>query len=270
MKAVTGSRKRFGQHFLEPAWISKLINVIDVNTADVFLEIGAGRGGLTAALAKRARHITAVEIDPRLVEGLSSRMPINVSVVKADFLGLELTELSFSNTPVRIVGNLPYNVGTPILIKVLNSTNNGKRFHDATLMLQREVAERVTATPGSPNWGPLAVATQVHADAQCVLNLPPGAFRPVPRVRSAVVHLLFRPSPIPITDPGFFDLFVRTLFTQRRKTALNALRFFAPKVSRLTAKEVFLLAGIDGSRRPGDLNLAELAELSEVLSSSRL
>ena len=266
---MTGAKRRFGQHFLEPAWVTKLVDALEIDPADTFLEIGSGRGALTLELARRVRSVTAIEIDPRLVELLASRAPANVSIIKVDFLRLDLAQLTTQLRPLRVVGNLPYNVASPILVKVLRASDAGHLFRDATLMLQREVADRVTAAPGSRNWGPLAVTTQLHADAQRLLTLPPGAFRPAPKVRSAVVRLRFRPATVHISDPPLFDLLIRTLFTQRRKTALNALRPFARRVSALTAQEVFAHAGIDSGRRPGQLELAELAELSEVLASSR-
>ena len=267
---MTAARRRFGQHFLEPAWVTRLVDTIDPDPTDTFLEIGSGRGAVTLELARRARHVTAVEIDPRLVERLNSRAPVNVSIIKGDFLRLDLEQLTELSTPARAVGNLPYNVASPILIKLMRSSADGTRFRDATVMLQHEVADRVTAEPGSSDWGPLAVVTRLHGEARRVLSLPPGAFRPMPRVRSAVVHLRFRPSPIHVSDPTLFDLLVRALFTQRRKTALNALRPFVVRVSRLSVQEVFARTDVDPGRRPGELDLSELAELSEVLASSRL
>ena len=267
---MTRARRRFGQHFLEPPWVNKLVDAIDPDPTDTFLEIGPGRGALTLKLAGLARHVTAVEIDPRLVERLTSRAPANVSIIKGDFLKLDLDRLTELSTPARAVGNLPYSMASPILIKLMRSSANGTRFRDATVMLQQEVAARVTAEPGSSDWGPLAVTTRLHGEARRVLSLPPGAFRPMPRVRSAVVHLRFRPSPVHVSDPTLFDLLVRALFTQRRKTALNALRPFVFRVSHLSVQEVFARTRIDPGRRPGQLDLSELAELSEVLALSRL
>ena len=267
---MTRPNRRFGQHFLEPAWVTKLVDAIDPAPTDTFLEVGAGRGALTVELARRVRHVTAVEIDPRLVEKLESSAPANVSIIKADFLKVNVDQLAELVTPARVVGNLPYSVASPILVKLLRFSDAGARFHDAALMLQREVAARVTAAPASSDWGPLAVVTRMHAESRRLLNLPPGAFRPVPRVRSAVVHLRFRSAPVHVGDPSLFDLLVRTLFTQRRKTVLNALRPFAARVSRLSAQEVFARTGIDPKRRPEQLDLSELAELTEVLASSRI
>ncbi len=261
-------RRRLGQHFLQPAWVTKLLAVVDPEPDDTFLEIGAGRGALTLSLAQRVARIAAVEIDPRLAANLADRAPARVDVVRADFMALELDNLKLP-TPARVVGNLPYSIAARILLKLLHFSAHGARLTDATLMLQREVADRVAAAPGSRDWGPLAIATRMHAAARCVLALPPGAFRPMPRVRSAVVQLRFCPPPVQPTDPALFDTLVRAIFTQRRKTALNALRPLATRYSVLPAADIFARAGVDPTRRPEQLDMSNLAELAEVLASTR-
>ena len=136
-------------------------------------------------------------------------------------------------------------------------------------MVQREVAERITAAPGSRDWGPLAIATRMRAEARCALTLPPGAFRPMPRVRSAVVQLQFRAPPVRPADPALFDHMVRAMFTRRRKTSLNALRPYALRTSTLPAATVFEQAGVDPQQRPEQLDLPALADLSAVLAATR-
>ena len=261
-------RRRLGQHFLEPAWVARLLGLISPSPRDAFLEIGAGRGALTLPLAERAARVVAVEIDPRLAAELAACAPAAVAVVHADFLKLDLdgTELG---APARAVGNLPYSAATAILLKLLEYGAHGRRLTDATLMLQREVADRVTAPPGSRDWGPLAIATRMHAEARRVLTLPPGAFRPMPRVQSAVVQLRFRAAPVQTADPALFDRLVRALFTQRRKTALNALRPHAAQHSTLSASEIFDRAGVDPQQRPERLDLTALANLCAVLAATR-
>ena len=264
------ANRRLAQHFLEPVWVKKLVATIAPREGEAFLEIGSGRGALTLALAERGAIVTAVEIDVDLAAQLKTRVPSTVSIVRADFLKLNLDELLDLATPARAVGNLPYNVSPLILLKLLRFSAHGSRLRDATLMLQREVADRVTGVSGSGNWGPLAIATEMQATATRVMALPPGAFRPMPRVRSAVVNLRFRPPLVQIGDPALFDSFVRALFTQRRKTAVNALRAFASRLSHLPAEQIFARAGVDPRKRPGQLELSELAELSEVLASTPL
>ena len=266
---TSSARRRLGQHFLESAWVDKLLTKLDPAREDTFLEIGPGRGALTLPLAERCAHVTAVEIDPVLALALRSRAPDTVSVVTADVLALDFARLELCS-PARAVGNLPYNVATQILLKLLGYSAHGSRLSDAMIMLQREVADRVTGVPGTRAWGPLAVATRLSAMPTRVMTLPPGAFRPMPTVQSAVVRLEFRPAPVSIGDRPLFDALVRELFTQRRKTALNALRPFARRRSHLPASEVFARARVDASHRPGELDLSELAELSAVLASAPL
>ena len=247
---MTQAKRRFGQHFLERPWVARLVEAIDPHPDETFLEIGPGHGALTLALADRGVRITAVEIDNALARDLTARVPSNVTVIRADFLTLDLDHLPDMDMPIRAVGNLPYNVAAPILLRLLQFSGHGAHLRDATLMLQREVADRVTADSGSSDWGPLAIAVRLHGEAQRLMTLPPGAFRPMPRVRSALVHVRFGPSPVRTGNPALLDSLVRTLFTQPRKTALNALRPFAVRVSHLPVAEVFARAGVDPGATP--------------------
>lgn len=264
------TKKRFGQHFLEKPWVNKLIDAIDPGQDETFLEIGAGNGALTVELANRTKKIVAVEIDRDLTANLQSRVPTNVAIITKDFLALDLEQSAELQTMIRVVGNLPYNASIPILKKLIRYSLNGKRFKDANLMLQREVAKRITAEPGSPDWGPLAVITQLYAEVKQTLQIPSGAFRPMPRVQSTFIHLRFRKPTQTLTNPQLFEQMVRTLFTQRRKTALNALRPLTLKIKSMPVEEVFNRASLNPKRRPGQFSLSELAELSEVLGSSTL
>ena len=270
-------KHRFAQHFLEPVWIPKLIEIIHPTSGDEFLEIGPGHGVLTSALANAGATVTAVEIDRNLADSLASSVPERVTIINDDFLKIDIEdsvrelEQHSTRTPVtlRVVGNLPYNVSVPILLKVLRASGCGTTIRDATLMLQYEVADRVTAAAGSPSYGPLAITTQLYATARHVLSLPPGAFRPVPKVRSALVVLRFRPLDRIPTQPALFERMVRSLFTQRRKQGRNAIAPFAQSVSTLAGSDVFQQAGLDPKRRPGELELSELIDLAEVLASYR-
>ncbi len=260
------SKRRLGQHFLEPAWVDKVVAAIRPGHGQTFLEVGAGLGVLTLALAEQGASVTAVEIDRELAADLEARAPAIVTVVTADFLRLDIDSLALPR-PARAVGNLPYNVSPRILLKLLRCGAHGAGLSDATLMLQREVADRVTAAPGSRDWGPLAIATRLHAVPRRLMTLPPGAFRPVPRVRSALVHLRLRPAPVRLHDPALFDALVRALFSRRRKTTLNALRAFAARHTAVPAIELLARAGVDPRRRPERLELSELAELSDVVAA---
>ncbi len=264
------AKRRFAQHFLQSVWVDRVVDIIQPQPTDTFIEIGAGRGALTLALARSRARIIAVEIDRDLVASLRPSVPSNVTIIERDVLALDLAHIpDLPDEPIRVVGNLPYSVGSPILLALLQWSGHGTRLKDAVVMLQREVADRVTASPNSRDWGPLAIATRLHAEPARALSLPPGAFRPIPRVRSAVVTLRFRPPPVSVRDSALLNRIVRGIFTQRRKTAVNALRPLVSQLSRLSAEEVFRQAGVDPRHRPAELELAELAELSDVLAANR-
>ena len=253
--------KKFGQHFLEPAWADKVLAAIDPRPDDRFLEIGPGPGALTLRLAPRVAHLTAVEIDPAMIDALRPRVPSNVTLIQADFL--ELDAVSIGDGSLRVAGNLPYNVSSPILFKLLEMHRTRGAIVDATLMVQREVADRMTAAPGGGDYGVLAILVQLHADVRRVLALPPGAFRPPPKVNSAVVVLRFRAPAVALRDEAAFTAMVRSMFTQRRKTLANALKPFAASRGA-DASAALATAAIDPRRRPETLQLTELARLADA------
>ena len=303
-------RKRFGQHFLEPAWVTKLVNSLDAQPTDTFLEIGPGRGALTIPLLAKVGRLIAVEIDRDLASALRSRgserssrgsedprlqqerssdprledersrgsldprlenergrgsLDPRLVVVEGDFLDVNLDEILAGETlPVRVVGNLPYNVSSPILFKLLGAHDGGRRFSDATLMLQREVADRLAARRGTGDYGALAIQVALHADVERVLTLPPGAFRPPPKVTSAVVRLRFRPPLADVGDPAAFERVVRGMFLQRRKTLSNALKPVADSFGR-SSSQLLDAAGIDPTRRPETLTIEEIARLTRAV-----
>jgi 16S rRNA (adenine1518-N6/adenine1519-N6)-dimethyltransferase len=258
-------RKRFGQHFLEPAWVAKLVASLGAQPTDTFLEIGPGRGALTFPLAPLVHRLVAVEIDRDLAAALRSSAPPNVRVVEGDFLDVDLAAvLADDSRPVRVVGNLPYNVSSPILFKLLSAHDGGRLLRDATLMVQREVADRIVAGPGTGEYGALAIQVALHADVKRVLTLPPGAFRPPPKVTSAVVHLTFRPPAVDVGDPLVFERVIRGVFLQRRKMLANALKPVAD-ARGVVAAQVLESAGIDGRRRPETLTLEEISRLARAV-----
>lgn len=259
------ARKRFGQHFLEPAWVARLVDSLAPAPDDVFLEIGPGRGALTKALAPRVGRLIAVEIDRDLAAALPGTVPEHVRVVEGDFLDVNLAELlAVERRPVRVVGNLPYNVASPILFKLLHAADEGRLISDATVMLQKEVADRVVATPGTADYGSLAIQVALLADAARVLTLPPGAFRPPPKVTSTVVRLSFRPAATDVGNPEVFERIVRGVFLQRRKTVSNALKPVADTLGR-SAPDLIERAGVDPRKRPEELTLADMARLARAV-----
>jgi 16S rRNA (adenine1518-N6/adenine1519-N6)-dimethyltransferase len=269
---MTMARRRFGQHFLEPAWIDKVLAAAGLRSGDHFIEIGPGRGALTRPLAERVASVTAIELDRDLVTWLEPRVARNVTLLSGDFLTLTQDAI-FSGVgpdePVRVIGNLPYNVSSPILFRLLELHRETGRLIDASLMLQREVADRVAAAPGSRDTGVLSIMVQLDADVETVLTLPPGAFRPAPKVRSAVVRVRFRPPAVPLSTEArrMFETLVRSIFAQRRKTLANSLRSLATSLG-VEPKTVLLAAGIDPSRRPETLHLVDLVKLADTLRSS--
>ena len=271
------ARKRFGQHFLERAWVDKVIRVVAPGPAETFLEIGPGRGALTGPLTAAAASVVAFEIDRDLAEDLRATAPANLMVVEGDFLDVSpgrlreaLSQVSQLNptldpagTGVRVVGNLPYNVASPILFKLTDLYAAGLPLADATVMLQREVADRLLAPPGCRDYGVLSVRIRHVADVDRLLVLPPGAFRPAPRVHSAVVRLRFHPDEPAARSRQAFAALVQGVFTRRRKTLANALLACAP-ASKTSISGALSRSGIDGRRRPETLDVAEFVRLSDA------
>lgn len=267
------ARKRFAQHFLEPAWVQKVVAAFGPTARDVVVEVGPGRGQLTLPLAARVRSVIAVEIDRDLAAELAARAPANVTVVTADFLATDITSLMpplADDERLRAAGNLPYYISSPILFALLAARRWAPRLLDATLMLQQEVADRLTAAPGTRDYGVLTVSVARFARVVPLLKLPPGAFRPPPKVSSALVRLEFLDPDSVAPAPPWFDDMVRALFGQRRKTLANSLRAFtAPR--GVDAARTLETAGIDGRRRPETLTLEELLALAGALDQgSRL
>jgi 16S rRNA (adenine1518-N6/adenine1519-N6)-dimethyltransferase len=271
------ARKRFGQHFLERAWADKVVRAIGPAPADVFVEIGPGTGALTRPLASAAAHVVAFEIDRDLAAALREEAPPNVTLVEGDFLDLqpdalarELARAGASPSPdgFRVAGNLPYNVASPILFKLAALHAHGLIFRDATVMLQREVADRLLARSGTRDYGVLTVLMGYRATMERLLALPPGAFRPSPKVESAVVRLRFHePRPAPV-DAVRFEGLVQAMFTRRRKTLANALLAY-PGADRAAIDAILEQAGIDGRRRPETLDLGELVRVADAYGEAR-
>lgn len=263
------TRKRFGQHFLLPAWANKLVDAIAPADDDVFVEIGPGRGALTYPLARRSARIVAVEIDRDLAADLQRTAPTNVSVLVQDILEADLESLAreYSGARgIRIAGNLPYNISSPILFRLLDAHRRTGLIRDATVMLQRELVDRLAARPGTKEYGVLTVLTRLHADVTPVLRLPPGAFRPAPKVWSAVARLTFGPPKVEVRNPERFERVVKALFSQRRKTVLNAVRRLCEDAG--DAGRLLEAAGIAPGRRPETLDLPELSALTELLDAA--
>lgn len=273
-------RKRFGQHFLLPSWAEKVVKAVEPVAGDVFLEIGPGTGALTLPLAATGLPILAVEIDRDLSKALAAEVPANVTLLTGDALKIDVTpyltglepQRTAEDTPsgshprrrFRVVGNLPYQISSPILFHLIDLHRRQRLFVDATIMVQRELADRLTARVGTKDYGVLSISAQMHARITRLLELPPSAFKPAPKVRSTVVRLAFGEPAAPVADETLFHALLRAMFSQRRKTLLNALKRFDA-----TAPAVLALAGIDGRRRPETLQVTEIARLADLFASVR-
>ena len=217
------AKKHLGQNFLhERGVIDKIVLAIDPQPGDRIVEVGPGQGALTFPLLDRHGALTAIEFDRDLLVPLAAAAQAHgeLTLLNADVLDVDFSALA-AGARIRLVGNLPYNLSSPILFHALD---HAAAIHDMHFMLQKEVVERMAAAPGSKVYGRLSVMLQAYCAVTPLFKVPPGAFRPAPKVDSAVVRLLPRqPSEIGIDDPARFAQVVRAAFGQRRKTLRNAL-----------------------------------------------
>jgi 16S rRNA (adenine1518-N6/adenine1519-N6)-dimethyltransferase len=269
------ARKRFGQHFLEPAWARKVVAAIAPQTTDAFLEIGPGPGAITRPLAEMACCLVACEIDRDLADALRHEQIPRVRIIEGDFLRVPLEQLRAElqaaapgAAAFRVAGNLPYNVASPIMFRLVELSRLGLPLRDATIMLQREVADRLLAVPGTGDYGVLAVLIGHRASVNRLLNLPPGAFRPAPKVQSSVVRLTFHGPEPPVASEAVLAGVANAVFSRRRKTMGNALAAYGGLtpggiISALKA------AGIDPVRRPETLSIGDLARLADAVAALR-
>lgn len=252
-------RKRFGQHFLHDAGvIRRLVGSINPKPGERFVEIGPGEGVLTAPLLAAAGALTVIELDRDLAASLPERLghPEGLSIVQADVLTVDFSTLA-GESPIRVVGNLPYNISTPVLFHLFAY---GDVIADMYFMLQKEVVDRMVASPGSRQYGRLSVMAGFHCRMTRLFEVPPGAFRPPPKIDSAVVRLV--PKPLSEADRALhpaLESVVRHAFGQRRKTLRNSLKgvLDADRIAQ---------AGIDPGLRAERLGLEEFRRLAEVVN----
>ncbi|MDO4265301.1 MAG: 16S rRNA (adenine(1518)-N(6)/adenine(1519)-N(6))-dimethyltransferase RsmA [Eubacteriales bacterium] len=258
-------KKRFGQNFLIDAHVlEKIISGAGIGKEDTVLEIGPGIGTLTQALCEAAGNVIAVEIDHDLIPILDRTLAAydNVRVINEDILKLDLAALS--KKPLKVVANLPYYITTPIIMGLFES---GAPLKSITVMVQKEVADRMQAAPGGKDYGALSLAVQYYSSPEIIANVPPNCFIPRPNVGSAVINLIKHEVP-PVTpeDPDFMFRIIKTAFSQRRKTLVNTLRSdrelgFSKEQLETVIKDMGLSETIRGER----LSLAEFAGLSDRL-----
>ncbi len=255
--AAHRARKRFGQHFLtDSGVVEAIVRAVNPAPQDVLVEIGPGQGAITGPLAQRAGHLHAVELDRDLAAGLRERFAANpaVTIHEADALAFDFGSLGGS---LRIVGNLPYNISTPLLFHLLKFRGHVLDMH---FMLQKEVVDRITAEPGSKAYGRLGIMLGCYLSAERLFDVDRHAFSPPPEVTSAVVRL----DPLPpethaILNSSLLSSLVTTAFMQRRKTLRNALRSVA-------AQADFDAVGIDPGLRPERLAIADYVALANHLA----
>ena len=252
------ARKRFGQHFLvDQGVLNAIVRLIRPRPDDRLLEIGPGHGALTEYLYGTCARYVAVEIDRDLVPFLRARFP-DLEVVNDDILRVDLEALlgGVGAGPAwRLVGNLPYNISTPLIVRLLDHLEHVEDMH---FMLQRELAARLAGSPGSKAWGRIAVLTQFHCDVQLVLDVPPESFDPPPKVDSAVIRIVPRKTRPALDSADAFDRVLRHAFAQRRKRLSNALQ---------SLEVDWTAAGIDPGRRADDLSVEEFVALANHIAA---
>ena len=255
------ARKRFGQNFLhDQRVIAKIVRSVNPRAGDNIVEIGPGLAALTSPLIGECDALTVVELDRDLAAGLPARVPHpeRLTIVEADALKYDFTQLFQAGRPLRVVGNLPYNISTPLLFHLLEF---GDKVKDMHFMLQKEVVDRITAVPNTKEYGRLSVMIQYFCKPTFLFEVPSGSFNPPPKVTSAVFRLEpYETKPIIAKNEKALARLVSHVFTQRRKTLRNSLK-------GMLVEEGFEKAGVDPMARPETLSLADFVALSDQMVS---
>ena len=251
------AKKQLGQHFLADAhYVEKIVLAVNPKPGDRLVEIGPGQGAITFPLLRRHPQLTVIEFDRDLIAPLTAAAaPLGeLNIVHRDVLQVDFTELA-GGSPIRLVGNLPYNISSPILFHALE---HATVISDMTFMLQKEVVDRMAAAPGSKVYGRLSVMLQAWCEVASLFVVPPGAFRPPPKVDSAVVRLVPRdPASVAINDARHFANVVKAAFGQRRKTLRNALNGIVDEAG-------FAAAGVRSDARAEQLPVSDFIALANA------
>lgn len=255
-------KKSLGQNFLSnPFILNKIIEASKITPDDTVVEIGPGHGLLTKMLSKTARKVIAIELDPYLFEKLKTEFSPsdNIEIIFGDALKYHYEELE----TFKVVANIPYYITTPIIFRLIEA---GEKMESMTLTIQKEVAQRIVAKPDSKAYGVLSIAVQYFSDPRLEFIVPKEAFRPVPKVDSAVIHMEILESPrVKVEDEKLFFSVIRTAFSQRRKTLSNSLKSVSDDI-----KGILLSAGIDPGRRAETLSIEEFARLSDIIKKQQI
>ena len=264
-------QKKFGQNFLiDDHVITKIINAAEITKDDLVLEIGPGIGTMTQYLAESARKVIAVEIDKNLIPILGETLAEydNVTVINEDILKLDINRLveeENAGKPIKVVANLPYYITTPILMGLFESH---VPLQSITVMVQKEVADRMQVGPGSKDYGALSLAVQYYAKPYIAANVPPNCFIPRPGVGSAVIRLTrYEEPPVTVKDESLMFKLIRASFNQRRKTLQNGIAN-SPELpySKAQVEKALEKMGLAANVRGESLTLAEFAKLSDIIS----
>jgi 16S rRNA (adenine1518-N6/adenine1519-N6)-dimethyltransferase len=252
-------KKFLGQNFLVDDNISlKIVKQLDIKESDIVLEIGPGRGALTKHLAGFCDNYIAVEIDREISESLEERYGDKAKIINEDFLKFDLNRFK---KPVKIIGNLPYNIASEILFKLFDSRN---KIECAVLMVQKEFAKRLIAHPDTKDYGIMSVQTQVFSNPKIIFNVPPTVFFPKPKVESAVIKLSFADNNYNLIDKNIFKKFVRSSFGKRRKTLKNSLKDLFDELNlSFSDFESFF----DFNRRAENISVSEFVKMSNLVFS---
>ncbi len=263
-------KKKFGQNFLiDPHVLDKIVDAAQITEDDFVLEIGPGIGTLTQYLCERARQVLAVEIDKNLIPILHETLSPyeNVEVRNGDILKQDIREIAQTynaGKPIKVVANLPYYITTPIIMELFESR---VPLANVTVMVQKEVADRMKAQPGSKDCGALSLAVQYYAKPYIAAFVPPNCFMPRPKVGSAVIRLECREeAPVRVADEKLMFRLIRASFNQRRKTLQNGIANSSElSFSKAQAAEAIEKAGLDANIRGEKLGLSEFAKLADLL-----
>lgn len=262
-------QKKYGQNFLiDTSVLERIIKAAQIGAEDCVLEIGPGIGTMTQYLAENAGKVVAVEIDKALIPILEETLAPyeNITIMQGDILKTDIGELAEkynAGKPLKVVANLPYYITTPIIMGLFEKN---VPLESITVMVQKEVAERMQAKPGGGEYGALSLAVQYYAEPEIVANVPPNCFMPRPNVGSAVVKLKrYEKPPVEVEDEGFLFAMIRAAFNQRRKMLVNALAAGMPELTKEKIAEALFKLGISETIRGEKLSLAEFAELSNIL-----
>ena len=247
-------KKRYGQHFLsDPAILDRIVKFAQVPPDADVVEIGPGKGSLTEVLALGARRVIAVEVDADLIPGLRRAMPSNVEILERNALDVDFSTLA--PNPVHLVANLPYNIATPLLERFVQARDS---IAAVTIMVQREVADRIAAAPGSGDYGPLSLGIQYYARVDPGFLVEPGSFDPPPKVHSRLLRLTWKPN---TPDAPRFIRFVKSAFSSRRKKLVNNLTGLLPELDRNALTGIMSELDLDTNLRPEGLSLEQFLEL---------